>query len=217
MNAIRMSRAVALGVVLLGCEAQAPQSTPAQQQPEAGPPTQAISRKWSHDASRPSHAAAAAEHQHDDMHSMLRPLDQGQPWATDTALVEGLERIRVAVNEASAQPALDPDSAAALAQSVRDQVDFLIANCRLEPDGDATPHVFIARLLNAAAALQEDPASPVGLPQILDLPSIGVDHTITQHHSPAAGYASGSGGRHSSVGAGRAGVDRPGQPSWPWC
>lgn len=52
MNTIRMSRAAALGVVLLGCEVQAPQSTPAQQQMEAGPPTQAISREWSHDTQR---------------------------------------------------------------------------------------------------------------------------------------------------------------------
>jgi hypothetical protein len=64
------------------------------------------------------------------------------------------------------RPALYRDSAAALAQSVRNHVDFLIANCRLAPDADATLHIVIARLLNAAAALQEDPASPAGLPQV---------------------------------------------------
>ena len=99
------------------------------------------------------------------MHAILR-LDQGQPWATDAPLVQGMERIRDAVNEAAALPALDADSAAALARSVRGQVDFLIANCRLEPDADATLHVFIAQLLGAAAALEKDPASAEGLPQL---------------------------------------------------
>lgn len=162
MKWISISLAVALGMLLSGCEAQTLPSAP---HLETAPPAQATPHQQTHDESMPLHETLSLEHQDGDMHSMLR-LDQGQPWATDAPLVEGMERIRDAVNEATALPALDADSAAALAQSVRAQVDFLIANCRLEPDADATLHVFIAQLLNAAAALQKDPASSEGLPQL---------------------------------------------------
>ena len=162
MKRIWISLVVALGTVLLGCEKQ---SLPSPQHTETAPPALATAHEQIHDEGSPLNETASAEHQHGDMHSVLR-LDQGKPWATDAALVEGMERIREAVNKASALPVLDADSAAALAQSVRGQVDFLVANCRLEPDADATLHVFIAQLLKAAAALQENPASTLALSQM---------------------------------------------------
>ena len=162
MKRIWISLVVALGTVLLGCEAQ---TLPSAQHTETAPPARTTTHEPIHDEGRPLNETASAEHQHGDMHSTLR-LDQGKPWATDPALVQGMERIRVAVNTASVLPVLDADSAAALVQSVRDQINFLIANCRLEPDADATLHVFIAQLLNAAAALQENPASSLALSQM---------------------------------------------------
>ena len=165
MNFARISPTLAFCVVLLGCEAQPQQSTPAQQRAETSSPAPATPHVQADDESMPLHETSPQEHQQGDMHAILR-LDQGQPWATDAPLVQGMERIRDAVNEAAALPALDADSAAALARSVRGQVDFLIANCRLEPDADATLHVFIAQLLGAAAALEKDPASAEGLPQL---------------------------------------------------
>lgn len=165
MKVVRMSSTLALCVALLGCEAPLQQSAPEQQRAETSSPAQATPHESVHDSRPPADAAAAAEDQHDDLRALLR-LDQGQPWATDAPLVEGMARIRDAVNEAAALPTLDADSAIALARSVRGQVDFLIANCRLEPDADATLHVFIAQILNAAAALENNPASPEGLPQL---------------------------------------------------
>lgn len=171
MKVVRMSSTLALCVALLGCEAPIQQSAPEQQRAETSSPAQATPHESVHDSRPPADAAAAAEDQHGDLHALLR-LDQGQPWATDAPLVEGMERIRDAVNEAAALPALDADSAAALAQSIQEQVDFLIAHCRLEPDADATLHVFIAQLLNAAAALRKDPTSAEGLPQLQETLSV---------------------------------------------
>lgn len=165
MRVARISSMLAVCVVLLGCEAVTHQSTQSQHRAEVSAPTPAPPHEPKHDARSLPHAVAATDDQHGDMHSKLR-LDEGQPWATDAPLVAGMERIRDAVNEAAALPALNATSAAALAQSVRDQVNFLIANCRLEPDADATLHVFIAQLLNAAAALEKDPASSEGLPEL---------------------------------------------------
>lgn len=165
MNFSRISPTLALCVALLGCEAPTPQGTPAQQHAVTASPTPATQRDGTEDEIMPPGESSSQEHQQDDAHAMP-PLDQGQPWATDAPLVQGMERIRDAVNGAAARPALDADSAAALARTVREQVDFLIANCRLEPDADATLHVFIGQFLGAAAALERDPASAKGLPQL---------------------------------------------------
>ena len=116
------------------------------------------------------------EHDHEHGHDAhadhadvgLLQLDEGKPWPTDAALVEGMQRIRDAVAAAQSAAPLDAVAATALAQTVEDQVGFLIANCRLEPAADATLHVLIARLLGAANALRADPASPDGLPVMLD-------------------------------------------------
>jgi hypothetical protein len=165
MKAARISQTVSLCLVLLGCGSQTQQSTPAQQRAETPSPTPAAPLEHTHDERKPLDETSSGQHQHDDMHSMLR-LDQGKPWATDAPLVEGMERIRDAVEEAAALPALDADTAAELAQVVRGQDDYLIANCRLEPDADVTLHVFIGQLLNAASALQKNPASADGLPRM---------------------------------------------------
>lgn len=165
MKAARITPTLALCLVLLGCGSQTQESTPPQQRAGTASPTPATPLEQTHDDSKPLNETSPDEHQHGDMHSMLR-LDQGKPWATDAPLVEGMERIRDAVQKAAGLPALDADSAAELAQVVRAQVDFLIANCRLEPDADATLHVFIGQLLNAAAALQKNPTSADGLPQM---------------------------------------------------
>jgi hypothetical protein len=162
MKWISISLAAALGMVLLGCEAQ---TLPSEKHVGTASPAPATPHEQTHDESRPLNETSSQAHQHGDMHSKLR-LDQGQPWATDAPLVAGMERIRDAVNEAAALPTLNATSAAALAQSVRGQVDFLIANCRLEPEADATLHVFIGQLLNASGALEKNPASAEGLPQL---------------------------------------------------
>ena len=165
MKSNRVGLAVAFSVMLLGCKAEALRSNPAEQPTQTAAPGPAHQHDEIDHASPPSHEATDVGHAHEAIDTMLR-LDGGQPWAADASLVEGMGRIRDAVDEASARPALDRDLAASLARSVRDQVNFLIANCRLEPDADATLHVFIARLLHAAAALEEDPASSAGLPQM---------------------------------------------------
>lgn len=141
---------------------------------EAHPPEAA----HAHDESPAQDAAAMITDEHDHEHGHdahadhadagLLQLDEGKPWPTDAALVEGMQRIRDAVAAAQSAAPLDAVAATALAQTVEDQVGFLIANCRLEPAADATLHVLIARLLGAANALRADPASPDGLPVMLD-------------------------------------------------
>lgn len=184
MNPIRIaSLGTALALALTACTPVPPPADTAQ--PAAAPATAATvegeaaphDAEHAHDAVPEPEAAVpvpeAHDHDHDDAHARhadadLLQLDDGRPWAVDAALVEGMQRIRDAVAAAQAVAPLDAAAAAALAQSVEDQVAFLIAHCRLEPAADATLHVLIARLLGAAHALRTDPATPDGLPVMLD-------------------------------------------------
>lgn len=75
-------------------------------------------------------------------------LNDGQKWEADAPLRLGMERIRALVRAAK------EDSSAgemqALAEGIREHVDFLITNCKLAPKADATLHVVIADLLKGA-------------------------------------------------------------------
>jgi hypothetical protein len=75
-------------------------------------------------------------------------LNAGQKWATDQPLREGMERIRGLVTAATA--AGSPSDMQALANGIQQQVDYLIANCKLPPAADETLHVMIADLLEGA-------------------------------------------------------------------
>ncbi len=182
MNPIRIvSFGSALALALTACT---PVPPPGDTTPAAAAPVTAVTVEGEaapHDADHAHDAAPAPEtavpvpeaHGHDDAHARhadadLLQLDEGRPWPVDAALVDGMQRIRDAVAAAQAVAPLDAAAAAALAQSVEDQVAFLIAHCRLEPAADATLHVLIARLLGAAHALRTDPATPDGLPVMLD-------------------------------------------------
>lgn len=177
----------ALALALAACTPEPPPDTA--QEATAPAAAQAIDKgaglqhdPHGHDESPAQESAAMIadehdhEHGHGDSHEEhanhadagLLQLDDGTPWPVDAALVEGMQRIRDAVAAAQGAAPLDAVAATALAQTVEDQVAFLIANCQLEPAADATLHVLIARLLGAAAALRADPAAPDGLPVMLD-------------------------------------------------
>lgn len=75
-------------------------------------------------------------------------LNIGQKWETDQPLREGMERIRGLVTAANAPGS--PSEMQALANGIQQQVDYLIANCKLPPAADETLHVMIADLLQGA-------------------------------------------------------------------
>lgn len=125
-------------------------------------------------AAGPGHAAGVADQGHEH-HGHAAPegggltLNNGERWATDAALREGMGRVRasfVAVLPAFKQGELDPAAAADAARAIDDHVAFLVENCRLEPEADAVLHVLLAELLQGTASLRQAPASPEGLPRI---------------------------------------------------
>ena len=108
------------------------------------------------------------EHDHEHDHGAPPQLAEGQLWATDAPLRAAMVRIRAAVEQHTPsyrQGTLQAAQAQALASAIEDDIDYMIANCKLEPEPDAALHVLIARMMNAATALKTDPMSETGLPQ----------------------------------------------------
>jgi hypothetical protein len=118
---------------------------------------------------RQAETGAQAEHHAHAAHGAAPELAEGQRWATDAPLREAMLRIRDGV--AASAPAfhasaLSADAARALAAAVEADVQFMIANCRLEPEPDAALHALIGRMLGAAEALRAGPLSADGLPRL---------------------------------------------------
>ena len=61
-----------------------------------------------------------------------------------------------------------PDQAVALATLVDQDIQFLVANCELEPAADAALHLIIAKLSAAAQAVKADPADRSRIPSMRD-------------------------------------------------
>jgi hypothetical protein len=110
-------------------------------------------------------AHQSGDHQHGETSAALT-LNDGRRWETDLPLRTGMQRIRDAADRAFAAHAnrrLTPAEAKALSATVQENVNYLIANCKLPPKADATLHVLITELLSGAAQLAENPAAHEGL------------------------------------------------------
>lgn len=122
-----------------------------------------------------THAADA----HHDHHAppaspAARPAgDATTRFATDEALRTGMAGIRGAVAVLAHHEAghLGAQQVLEQAGAIEKQIDYLVANCKLEPQADATLHGIITRLLAATRALHAaptDPAPVAGLRAALD-------------------------------------------------
>lgn len=93
-------------------------------------------------------------------------LDHGQKWKTDAPLRQGMQSISDAVMKtvpAYHAETLTKIDAEQLARHINDQVNYLVANCKLEPGADATLHVLIGDMLTAATKVANEPLSSQGM------------------------------------------------------
>ncbi|MDO8272855.1 MAG: hypothetical protein Q7U82_13225 [Gammaproteobacteria bacterium] len=116
-------------------------------------------------------ADSSAHDAHDahEAHSSTLNLDQGERWETDEPLRKGMLEIRHAVEKASldfSTGALSAQQAEELTLVIDENVNFIIEQCKLEPEADANLHVILAEILNASSVLKSEPQSAVGLPRI---------------------------------------------------
>ncbi len=98
-----------------------------------------------------------AAHEHAEAEHTQMALNAGKRWATDEALRTGMQRIRDAAAE---------QQGAALATTTKEQVDYLITNCKLDSQADAALHGIISQLLTGADMLSKKPESLEGMEKI---------------------------------------------------
>lgn len=113
-------------------------------------------------------------HHHGDVAELELDLNNGERWATDASLRQGMDRIHAAFDRARDDyraDRLDREGAAALADEVEEQVRYIFANCALPADADAELHKLLAAALGAASTLREDEDVYAGLHEV---------HTVLQ-------------------------------------
>lgn len=111
-----------------------------------------------HDAHAHGHEAHAAAKQ--------SPVPEKR-WVVNAPLQTGMGKIRTAMESLAHHEMghLDKKQVVTLAAEVDAQVQYLIANCNLDPKADAALHGIIGPLLAGAKALRDDPqeAAPVAM------------------------------------------------------
>ncbi len=128
-------------------------------------------------ASGSAFAQAVDAHAHDqhDSHSGHQAqsatlnLNQGERWQTDEPLRKGMLEIRQAVEKAgtdSGTGELSALQAEELTLALDGSVDFIIEQCKLEPEADANLHVILAEILSASGALKSEPHAEDALARI---------------------------------------------------
>jgi hypothetical protein len=106
---------------------------------------------------------------HDHSDKPVLTLNDGKKWETDATLRRGMVRIAALVAPLAAKregERLDPIEAARVADGVRDEVNILVINCRLEPKADAALHVLIGDMLTGADILSQPEPSTDGVRMI---------------------------------------------------
>lgn len=102
----------------------------------------------------------AQDHAHGHGHEATAPaqlsLNNGQKWATDDSLRQGMIRIRNAL--AADLTAIHSGKATAkqyqaLAQKTNEQISFMVQNCKLDPKADAMLHLLLGDIIAGADAM----------------------------------------------------------------
>lgn len=83
-----------------------------------------------------------------------------QRHATDAALREGMSRIHAALEELRHYEMghMPQSIAVERVASIKNAIDYLFANCKLDPDADAALHSMLIPLLSGVQAFNENPA-----------------------------------------------------------
>ena len=103
---------------------------------------------------------ALAQHSHEHPAPAVAQAAPAQRWDTDVPLRTGMAKIRAAVDALQhyERGHMGPEQAVEQATQIQQQIAYLVANCKLQPQADAALHVIIAELGAGAQALKDNPA-----------------------------------------------------------
>ena len=128
-------------------------------------------------------AQAQAQHSHQHPAPAVAQATPAQRWTTDAPLRTGMAKIRTAVDvlQHYERGHMGPEQAVELATQIQQQIAYLVANCKLEPQADAALHVIIAELGASAQALKDDPSDLSVIPTMRQ----ALQHYPRQFNDPA--------------------------------
>lgn len=95
-------------------------------------------------------------------------LNHGQKWEIDKPLALGMQNISEVIHaslDAYHHETFSKEAAQKVSKQINEQVSYLITNCDLAPEADATLHVLIAQLVSAAQNIKAEPLSKDGIPK----------------------------------------------------
>lgn len=126
---------------------------------------------------------AQAQHSHQHPAPAAAQATPAQRWATDVPLRTGMGKIRTAVDALQhyERGHMGPEQAVELATQIQQQIAYLVANCKLEPQADAALHVIIAELGATAQALKDNPSDLSAIPAMRQ----ALQHYPRQFNDPA--------------------------------
>ena len=159
---LALALALAMGALASGC-AQDPQPAA-----DTGATAEAAQVEAAH-ADADAHAAADDhDASHADAIANAGGTDFPVPgnhvkWTPDAPLVEGMSRVRTALEGLESESHPDDAAVAALATDIDSAVEYMFANCQLPPEPDIALHAVLARLMANTSALKANPSdgSPV--------------------------------------------------------
>lgn len=107
-------------------------------------------------STQPVWADADAHDHHDLSHASLE-LNQGQKWAIDAPLRQGMNAIHSSVAEAIEQihtGELSADGYQQLTTQVNEQLAYIFENCELPADADAQLHIVLVNVMHDLEAVE---------------------------------------------------------------
>lgn len=110
---------------------------------------------------------AHQSHQRGAEAALLAP--DGQKWANDPSLREGMTRIQNAVQRAlpnGHSASIDAAAAARLRDATSDAIAYMVDHCELPADADAALHLLLAEMLKGTDALEHAELHEAGLEYI---------------------------------------------------
>ncbi len=149
---LALALALAVGALATGCAQDAPPAPAAdtsavEQAPAADAQADAAqAHDGGHDAHDVAHAAGV---------DFPVPDDHVQ-WEPDAPLIEGMSRVRAAIDGLGQAP--DEAAVVAGAAEVDAAVEYMFENCSLPVEPDVALHAVLARLMAATQALNANPA-----------------------------------------------------------
>jgi len=111
-------------------------------------------------------AHAQDSHEHHAPATAASQQTPAQQYATDAPLRKGMAQIRTAVDALGhyERGHMGAEQAVTSATTIQEQIAYLVANCKLEPQADAALHGIIAKLGAGAQALKTNPANLAAIP-----------------------------------------------------